>query len=280
VRPAGELAVGLTVRGRSLVAKLANPGMPPVAHESLTVPANCLTQLFTATLVLIAVSEGKLTLQDEISQILSARESRHPHRWRGITVRTLLNYTHGLDGSSVYEALRDTKEHTNPDALVDHLNSITPLGAPGLLYTYNPVGPLLAAAALETLYDRPFENLLEAKLFNPLGIVLRKEAGHTGCISPATGDGLVVSTQDLLTFLNWHLADDHQHAMSDMYQDTVEVPGLNQERRAGLGWRYYGNNCFGHVGTSAPHSAIARLNIREQLAVVITGNHCMRSSLH
>lgn len=268
----GCISVALHAKGRSATSSIS-----PVM-----VRAGCLAQLFTATLVLVAVRHRKFFLDDEIRFLLPAVPQRPATAFAGVTVRHLLNHTHGLDGSCASPVPMRPDGRIDVARICSALTSTPPLAAPGAIYCHGTTGSYVAAAILEGLFECSFEQLLNDELLAPLGIPLLKDSEGNQTICPATGGCLVLSAQSLLKFALWHLqgcTDDVTQCTSldgfaEMYRIITPLPGFCLEQGAGLGWMWYGQDWFGCVATTRSGSAVVRIQRGGNVAFAVAATEC------
>jgi len=140
----------------------AHPGTPMTSTTVLEVGS--VTKQFTAALLLLAVDEGKLSLDDTLAFHLPGygADAR-------ITLRHLMQHTSGIPSYTGLEAFNadPQKAYTQAElvALFQHL----PLRfAPGDAFDYSNSGYFLLGMVLEGVYGRAYDELLEDKLFTPL----------------------------------------------------------------------------------------------------------------
>jgi serine-type D-Ala-D-Ala carboxypeptidase len=136
--------------------------------ESQTVPdartlydlASLTKPVSTATLTLLALEEGKLTLEMPLTRFFG--QAKH---LQGITVYHLLTHTAGLPA---YKPLyREAQGH---DALIEAVVQ-TPLERlPGTGYTYSDLGYILLGAILEQVYGCSQAELFRTRIAEPLGM--------------------------------------------------------------------------------------------------------------
>jgi CubicO group peptidase (beta-lactamase class C family) len=267
----GQVSLGVIEDGRVRLA----------AHSSEEhfIYAGCLAKLFTTTLVARAVSMGMLSLEARAADLIGVCELSE--RIDRITVRQLLNHTHGLDVSAIASVPRDSRGHIDLHALGAALSEAPPLHAPGVLHSYSNAGCWIAAAILERLTCMTFEALLVRWLLDPLGLRLKKR-GNPFAISgddayamcPSAGGSWIVSTPDVLEFARLHLATvESAHAVLPrpaLLRDApTALPGWSSELGACLGWKHYGEGWFGHHSQLAQWSAIVRINPERGRAIVV-----------
>ncbi|MCS7065843.1 MAG: beta-lactamase family protein [Fimbriimonadales bacterium] len=162
---------------------------------SLTKPVS------TATLTLLALEEGKLTLETPIARFFP--NAKH---LQGITLRHLLTHTAGLPAwkplyqqAQGHEAVIEAALHTPLERL------------PGTGYAYSDLGYILVGAILEQVYERSQAELFQTRIAEPLGM------GSTGYRPPADWHARVAPTAHSESrkgqILRGEVHDDNAHAM-------------------------------------------------------------------
>ncbi|HYO69068.1 MAG TPA: serine hydrolase domain-containing protein [Archangium sp.] len=123
------------------------------------------TKVFTGTLVMILVGEGKLGLDEPLSKYLPDV----PETWKGLTVRHLATHTSGL----VSGLKEGSDEQTSSKATVAERYEAArkePLAhAPGERSDYGLTDFVVLTHLLEKVTGQGFEELLRSRLFEPLG---------------------------------------------------------------------------------------------------------------
>jgi CubicO group peptidase (beta-lactamase class C family) len=124
-----------------------------------------MTKPITGTAVMILVDEGKLSLDDPISNFIpefkNAKLKNGDALQREITVRDVVTHTSGLSGDqqnvgTIQETAKKLAER--------------PLEfQPGEKWMYSP-GLTVAGAVVEIVSKQPFDKFLEERLFAPLGM--------------------------------------------------------------------------------------------------------------
>ncbi|MEZ4417368.1 MAG: serine hydrolase domain-containing protein [Gemmatimonadota bacterium] len=131
-------------------------GAVPVGATTLFHVAS-ITKYFTAALVMKAVEEGRLELDDSLGTVLSDA----PGTLGPLTLADLLAHRSGL-GSSY----RGEQETARAEAL-SALGEAPPDPERAGRFRYSNDGYDLLGIVLETVYDRPYERLLAEKIFGP-----------------------------------------------------------------------------------------------------------------
>ncbi len=137
-----------------------------------------ITKMFTATAIMLLVREGKLELDEELTEIFP--EYPYP----GVTVRHLLTHTSGIPDFDVEELVTEVREqvgHIPSNSSV--FNAICarkekPRCAPGEEFCYSDIGYTMLAHTVETVSGMPFEDFVKKNIFEPAGM---KDSGiyHT-----------------------------------------------------------------------------------------------------
>ncbi len=262
------------LRGDSvLVARgygYANLELGVAASDKTMYQSGSVGKQFTAALVLMLVEKGKVRLDDPIVEFLPEGRSR----WRGVTVRHLLNHTSGIPDYT--EAAVDLHREYTEDDLV-RIAATLPLGfPPGAGWSYSNTGYLLLGVLIHRITGTFYADLLADWLFRPLGmpsarliseadIVPNRAAGYRldsgevknqAWVSPSlntTADGsLYLSLQD---YVKWAVALNHHELPSKAVLDLAWTPAPLQGGGIypyGAGWFLLpqrGHARIGHTGS-------------------------------
>jgi CubicO group peptidase (beta-lactamase class C family) len=142
-----------------------------LANVELDVPASAKTiyqsgsvgKQFAATAVMMLVEEGKISLDDRISQFLPDT----PSGWRDITVRHLLSHTSGIPE---YTDKVDLRKDYTEDQLY-RFAAAAPLDfAPGEKWSYSNAGYALVGMIIRKVTGRFYGDVLHDRIFAPLGM--------------------------------------------------------------------------------------------------------------
>lgn len=319
-RRLGELADAHRVPGAALgilrVDDAGNDEIVEAAHGVLSlatqVPVTTDTvfqlgsigKVWTTTLVMQLVDEGKLDLDAPVVQVLPELRLSDAELTKTVTIRHLLTHTSGIDG----DVFADTGR--GDDCLARYVEGLAdvPVNHPiGATLSYCNSGFVLAGRIVEELTGRTWDAALRERVFEPLGLeraltlpeealVHRAAVGHLGeadedlratpvwglprAVGPA---GLVTAAaRDVLTFARMHLMDGahrdgtrvlSQRSAAAMRQPQVDVPGGHDfVRQWGLGWmlgEWDGRQVVGHDGATIGQVACLRLLPEERTAVVL-----------
>lgn len=173
--------------GKVLAEKWMGEGAPDKPHI-----LNSVSKTFTSTAVGLAISEGKLRLDDKLVSFFPDKLPKEPSAYLSqITVRHLLTMTCGHDTDPT-GVIRNEKDN---DWVRDFL-AFPVKHEPGTFYCYNSLGTYMLSAIVQKVTGQTVLSYLTPRLFEPLGIT-----GVTWQESPqginCGGWGLFLKTEDL-----------------------------------------------------------------------------------
>lgn len=222
-----------------------------------------ISKVFTATLVMTLVEEGRLDLDTPTVNYVPELPLADEAARRTITLRHLLTHMSGFYGD------RFDDHGDGDDALARAVAAFADLPqqtAPGELWTYCNAGFDLAGRAVERVLGVPFEQAMRERVFTPLGLerttYFAKEAirhavavGHVQDTSGATrvaapwpiprrsdpAGGISSSVAELLRFASCHLHDgeiDGTRILSPAAAQAMRTVQAQADygRQWGLGW--------------------------------------------
>ena len=267
------------------------------------------TKLWTASLVMQLVDEGRLDLDRPVRDVLPEFRLADEAAAAVITPRQLLCHTAGFEG----DIFTDTGK--GDDCLEKYVLTLgdTPqLFPPGERFSYNNAGYCVLGRIVEVLRGKVFDDCVREHLFAPLGlthaangpweaILFRAAVGH---IEPApdaplvpapvwalarsnapAGSMLAMRPRDLITFARMHMdggrtADGTQVLSADsvalMYRPAVELPHLGVMGDAwGLGpelFRTADGMLAGHDGNTIGQAAFLRFLPDKGVALALLTN--------
>lgn len=243
--PAAAAGLAILQNGEELHLSSDDAGQVSRAarEHTLRLPASCMVKPFSATTIMQLFEEMQLPLDSDVAALLG-RSGGGFAEWGGITLRQLLDSTHGLDDPlSIAVAYPFIDGYIDLERLYSRLNAAPRLAAPGEMYSYSDAGMLVAAAIMERLCQRPFKNLINEQLLQKLDI----DTGGVQ-ICPTLGGALTISATDLLRLARYHMASGAPAALASMRAATVNFPGwTSTERSAAIGWNAYGDGWFGYM---------------------------------
>jgi CubicO group peptidase (beta-lactamase class C family) len=266
-----------------------------------------MTKVWTATVVMQLVDEGKLDLDAPVAEVLQELRLSDPEVTACVTMRHLLTHTSGIDGDVFTDTGRGDDCLERYVALLAEAAQNHPLGA---TWSYCNSGFSLAGRVIEKLTGGTWDAAIKERLVGPLGmtrtgtlpedaILHRAAVGHVSeqgsepepapawvlprALGPA---GLVNSTAaDVLAFARMHLAGGlapdgsrvlSEDAVSAMPEHEADLPDKYTLGDSwGLGWIRFGwdgRRLVGHDGNTIGQAAFLRVMSDEGLAVTLLTN--------
>ncbi len=235
-------------------AGLGNVSAGTRVSEETLFQVGSVTKIFTATLLLRLVEQGIVDLDAPVSHYLPELKIGHAPPPDAMTVRTLLDYSSGVEGQYFADFGSDA------DSLkryVDACSDLRMIHAPGEVRAYNSTSYCLAGRLIELVTGRYFDDALAELLLRPVGISdysfyeddipgPKLAVGHHWCtrrrrlvvddqlrlpraMSPA-GASLSLSSRDLLAFALLHL-DNGRLADGERYLSETLTEAMRTPRR-------------------------------------------------
>lgn len=268
-----------------------------------------ITKLWTATLVMQLVDEGKVDLDVPVRTYLPEFRIGDEAAAAVITTRQLLNHTSGFEG----DIFTDTGVGDDcVEKYLGVLHDVPQLFPVGELFSYNNAGYCVLGRLVEVLREKPYDECLRKHLFAPLGlthaatspydaIMFRVAQGHIE-LEPGAGHQptpvwalarsnapagamLAMRPRDLLKFAAMHLADgqaaDGTQVLAPgtaarMHAKEVELPYLGVMGDSwGLGFERFDTpqgEIIGHDGSTIGQNAFMRMVPEAGLVVALLTN--------
>ena len=255
-----------------------------------------ITKVWTATLIMQLVEEGRLDLDTLVAEILPEFTLADPAATTAITVRHLLNHTSGIDG----DIFRDTGDGDDcVERYVADLATAQSVTRPGGPANYCNAGFVVAGRIVEVLRDAVWDDVLGDRILRPLDLahaaitrakdapLFRVAVGHSrrpdaDAVEPTTTwmlprslgpAGLLTASVDtLLSFAAAHLRGGvgfkgtrilSRESTLAMQEQQVGLRGMSTVQEGwGLGWareRWAGHPAVGHDGGTIGQKARLRL---------------------
>ncbi|MBM2614985.1 beta-lactamase family protein [Actinoplanes sp. LDG1-06] len=265
-----------------------------------------ISKVWTATLVMQLVDEGKLQLDAPLVEVLPELRLSDPGVTAKVTMRHLLTHTSGIDGDIFTDTGRGDDCLEKYTAVLADAAQNHPLEA---TWSYCNSGFSLAGRVVEKLTGGTWDAAVRERLVTPLGLahtvtlpeealLHRAAAGHMTqegkqVVAPVWGiprsagpAGSIVSTAaDLLAFARMHLdggvaADGSRVLSADsaaaMAEHQVELPDKHTLGDSwGLGWEradWDGHRLIGHDGNTIGQAAFLRILPERGIAVALLTN--------
>jgi len=267
------------------------------------------TKLWTSTLVMQLVDEGKVELDTPVRTYLPEFRIADEDEARVITTRMLLSHTAGFEG----DIFTDTGMGDDcVEKFLGVLHDVPQLFPAGEQFSYNNAGFCVLGRLVEVLRDKTYDACLREHLFAPLGlthaatspyeaIMFRAAMGHVE-LEPGTGfqpapvwalarsnapagSMLAMRARDLLKFAEMHLNDgraaDGTQVLSPgtaarMHKREVDLPYLGLMGDSwGLGFELFDTAAgpiVGHDGSTIGQNAFLRMVPDAGVAVALLTN--------
>ncbi|GLW75037.1 serine hydrolase [Kitasatospora phosalacinea] len=136
-----------------------------------------ITKTFTATVVLQLAAEGRIGLDDQVTDQLSGPGTELA---AGATVRMLLDHTSGIPSHTDDPAALNAHPTHPPQTLLQVAAARPPAFAPGTGWAYSNTNYVLAGLLVERVTGRPLAAEIDRRISRPLGL--------TGTHLPAADD--------------------------------------------------------------------------------------------
>ena len=168
------------VRYKNLIGFADVEAKKPLTEDNVFWIAS-MSKMFVGASIMMLVDEGKVSLDDPVTKfipqlsewkVIAEKDANHvllkPVE-HPVTIRHLLSHTSGLTGSS---ELQKVTGSDGSSLKARALSSVTgPLQwQPGEQYQYGNQGMNIAARVVEIVSGMPYEEFLQKRLFDPLGM--------------------------------------------------------------------------------------------------------------
>jgi len=224
------LVLGVVRNGQTSIQgfgrRAADASEPPAADTLFRIGS--ITKAFTGQLLASLTADGAVSLADPLTKYVPEFIAPMSEGGRPIRLIDLATHSAGLPREVPHAPgpPEDPFVNVTHDAFVAWLKANPLMFTPGTSISYSNFGFDLLAAALAAAAHQPYPDLLDARVFRPLGLrdttfapsasqAARVMPGHDFDGSPlpnaATGSvivgsgGLYSSPHDLLAWLEWHL---------------------------------------------------------------------------
>jgi CubicO group peptidase (beta-lactamase class C family) len=257
-----------------------------------------ITKTFTATLLAIAINQGKVTLQTPIPKFLPDSVSSNP-ALKAITFKELANHTSGLPGlpdsfqSTVKDIYQPYVNYKIQDVF-SFLKHFKAVRAPGTKYEYSNFAAGLLGVLLERIYHKPYRQLVEQYITGPEKLnetmftvananLNRLAQGYDEQGRPVPvwnfdalqACGVLKSTAfDLLIYGKLQLNTSNQTLRPALLL-THQVTFNDTAHIVGLGWHYLTDdkNVLQHAGGTGGYRSMICADPKRQIVVVVLTNN-------
>jgi CubicO group peptidase (beta-lactamase class C family) len=165
------LSLAIVKNGKIIKAKgygLVNMELNVPATKDSVYEIGSVTKVFTATAVMMLVNDGKISLDDRITNYLSDL----PQTWNEITVRHLLSHTSGItnDYCDVGETSTRLRNPLSPKEFMEFVANYQLASAPGKNWAYSNTGFYLLGLIIEKVSGKSYADFMRQRIFMPLGM--------------------------------------------------------------------------------------------------------------
>lgn len=309
--PAASIAVLADGQVSAAAAGILNLNTGVEATIDAVFQVGSITKLWTTTLIMQLVAEGKVDLDRPVRDYLPEFKLADEATAAAVTPRHLLTHTGGFSGDAFTPTSRgDDGVELYVRDVVPGLVQEVPLGSG---FSYNNAGFVVLGRIAELLRGKPYHQLVREQIAVPLelthvatipdeALLYRAALGHLSltpdaplqaapvwslvhAMAPA-GSLLAMSARDLITFgrayLDATLVD--RATIDRLWEPQVEVPPTGGFAQAwGLGWMIFvveGGPIYGHDGGTVGQSAYFRLVPDKGVAVALLTNGGDTSALY
>lgn len=245
-----------------------------------------ITKIFTATLVFKAIEENKLSINQTINNYFPAIENSNK-----ITIGNLLNHRSGIPSFTKDKTFFDYRtEHKSREEMLEIITFYKSNFEPDSSNEYSNSNYFLLSQILETIYNLPYEDILQEKIIKPLRLTNTYSGGKITLsnnesysyslsdkwtefpetnLSIALGSGSIVSNpNDLNKFMEILF---NEKIISKEMLDVMTTIKDNH----GMGimpFNHKSKKGFGHGGHIDAFHSISIYIPQEKLAVAISSN--------
>ncbi|MFC7587894.1 serine hydrolase domain-containing protein [Nonomuraea antimicrobica] len=289
--PGASLAVLVGGRVYELASGVLHRGTGVEVTNGSIFHSGSVAKIYTATLVMRLVDEGRLDLDAPVVDVLPEFATPDPEATRTITIRQLLSHTGGVTNDFNHDSGR------GDDCLAKYVEAARNVALdcpPGTAISYGGLGYIVLGRVIEVVTGTTWDQALKDLLFTPLGLersmTLPEEAlrfpvamshlGEAGADpdpapvwdmmprSSGPAGRVLVSAGDMARFARMHLEGGMQvlspQAVAEMQRREVDVPDkwTVSADGWGLGWTLYDWNGiagYGHDGAAIGQYAYLRV---------------------
>lgn len=244
-----------------------------------------ISKTFTATMVMKAVEEGELSLENKLSewfpQVANADK---------ITIKMMLGHRSGIHNFTDDDSyLQIMEKEQSREAMLTRIASLESDFSPDSDFSYSNTNYVLLSYILEDIYKQPIANLLQEKIANPLklkstyfytaGAKKKGEqesfywtgewtkASNTHPSVPLGAGGIVSSTGELCQFM--------RALQEGKILEKNSVAQMKNGQAPGLGlffYPFYSHSAYGHNGGIDGFVSHASYMAADDLAIAVCLN--------
>lgn len=215
-------------QGSGRMGTQSKPSVPVGANELHNL--HSVTKSFVATLIFIAIDEGKLANLDVPAfSLFPEYQAKDRADKMQIRIRDMLNMSTGyaLDelAASYSSGNAFTRHYMAGDLLTQFLSTDLAF-EPGTRFAYSGLSTVGLSKVIERLYDQPFATVMREKLFVPLNIENYRWSTQHGSNEPGADWGLMLTPEDMGKFgLMWLNQGEYngQQLVAEHWFDKLKV---------------------------------------------------------
>ncbi len=280
------------------VVKTAAYGL---ANLELNVPAKpetvfeigSITKQFTAAGILLLAQEGKLSVNDKISQHLK----NIPEAWTNVTIRHLLTHTSGIKSYTGLDGFQIWR-HLTQEQFIQAIGKQPMESQPGTAWKYCNTGFNLLGYIIENVSGQNYWDFMSQRIFQPLGmhattnrllslVIPNRAAGYEQTnrvwinrdsdLTEVFAAGAIASTVGDLA--EWNASLEGDRILNAASKEQMWTPAKLTDGKAtkyGFGWyvdAVEGHKNIGHGGSTSGFSASLQRFPDDKLAVIILTNN-------
>ncbi|MEX2426033.1 MAG: serine hydrolase domain-containing protein [Thermomicrobiaceae bacterium] len=261
-----------------------------------------ISKIFTSTLVMTLVDEGKIDLDTPLIEYMPDLQLQDKDARQALTMRHLLTHTSGLYGDWFEDFGLGDDSLSNAIANVHSLRQIAP---PGEVWSYCNSGFYIAGAIIERLTDQTFEQAMQERVFDPIGMEKATFFAHEAIVYPTAvghnleegeqvvarryplprnvnaAGGIITDVGEMLRFAQMHLNQGTIDGNQVLTPESIAAM-QNEETKAAVMADYYGlawalrdrdgKRLVGHGGSTNGFRAYLSTVPEEQFAIVMLTN--------
>jgi D-alanyl-D-alanine carboxypeptidase len=190
------VSIAVVQGGQVVLAKgygLASVELGVPATENTVYQLASVTKPFTATAIMLLVEEGKLGLDDQLTERLPDL----PKAWETITVRHLLSHTSGIKNLTNLPIFRETiRKDFTPRELVERVAKEPLEFQPGEKWGYSNTNYILLGMVIEKASGRTYGEFMAERIFKPLGMTSTR-ANDLHAVIPGRAQGYTWNGKEL-----------------------------------------------------------------------------------
>lgn len=183
-------AVALVAKDGKIIYKkaigMANLELAVPMTTDMVFRIGSITKQFTSVAILMLMEQGKLNLQDPITQHIP----NYPTHNHNITIHHLLTHSSGIANSTTLRPwdAHVRKKDFSPKELIDYFKEEPMKSEPGAYFRYNNFGYYILGHIIELITGQSYQDYIKTEIFKKLGMENSYYASHEDIIkNRATG---------------------------------------------------------------------------------------------